>query len=44
MNKTLSYGEIYKGMTNLMRNSMLFYNHYATEDFIHGVVALPYTP
>lgn len=44
MNKRLSYADIYKGMVPLMRNSMIFYDHYKPEDCITGVVALPYTP
>lgn len=31
-------------MVPLMRNSMVFYNHFEPEEAITGVVAFPYTP
>ena len=46
MDKKITYQEIFKGMTPLMRSTMVFYNHFAETDehSLTAVVALPFTP
>ncbi|KRX09647.1 hypothetical protein PPERSA_09317 [Pseudocohnilembus persalinus] len=41
--KNLSYPDIYRGIVPLMRSTMIFYNHFASEDALTGVVGFPYT-
>jgi len=45
MNKRLTYSDIFKGMSNLMRPTMVFYNHLSDEEeTLTAIVFLPYTP
>lgn len=40
----MTYLEAYRGMTNFMRSTMCFYNHFNDNETINGIVFLPYTP
>ncbi len=47
MNKKLNYQDLFRGMTYLMRSTMVFYNHTVDEtalDCLTAVVAFPYSP
>jgi len=44
MQKNLSYQDIYKGLSFLMRPCMAFYNHFLEGECMTGIVVLPYTP
>eukprot|EP01017_Pseudomicrothorax_dubius_P037324 TRINITY_DN5459_c0_g4_i1.p1 TRINITY_DN5459_c0_g4~~TRINITY_DN5459_c0_g4_i1.p1 ORF type:complete len:950 (-),score=187.80 TRINITY_DN5459_c0_g4_i1:961-3810(-) len=42
--RPLSYLDVYRGITPLMRSSMIFYNHFLEGECITAGVVLPFTP
>ena len=46
MDKRISYSDVMKGMTSLMRSTMVFYNFFVpqNESSLTAVVGMPYTP
>jgi len=44
INRRLTYLDAYKGMTKLMRPTLVFYNHFLENESLTAIVILPYTP